>query len=169
MRNISSDLGYERDGKRINLRRNCHKSVYHGCELARVETHYIYPQVTSLGIDGGITPGQVENEMNEHPNAKVVFLTSPTYDGVVSDIQTIAEIVHKNGILITDCAHGLILKCMIFSKISTNGRPVIMSLHKTLSFQMQTAILHLCSERVHADAIQEALNIFQTSLPVLVC
>ncbi len=156
-------------GKGLILGRNCHKSVYHGCELARVETHYIYPQVTSLGIDGGITPGQVENEMNEHPNAKVVFLTSPTYDGVVSDIQTIAEIVHKkNGILIIDCAHGAHFGMHDFfpkSPIQCGADLVIMSLHKTLPSPTQTAILHLCSERVHADAIQEALNIFQTSSP----
>lgn len=76
------------------------------CELARYRTHYIYPSLTTLGIDGGITPRQVELEMEEHPNAKIVFLTSPTYDGVVSDIQTIADIVHEKRGLIVDCAHG---------------------------------------------------------------
>lgn len=36
-----------------------------------------------------------------------MVLTSPTYDGVVSDIEKIAEIVHRaGGILIVDGAHG---------------------------------------------------------------
>lgn len=156
-------------GNEMILGRNCHKSVYHGCELARVQTHYIYPQTTSLGIDGGITPEQVEKEMNEHPNAKVVFLTSPTYDGVVSDIQTIATIVHgKNGVLIIDCAHGAHFGMHDFfpkSPVQCGADLVIMSLHKTLPSPTQTAILHLCSERIQADAVQDALNLFQTSSP----
>ena len=156
-------------GEEIILGRNCHKSVYHGCELARYRTHYIYPSLTTLGIDGGITPQQVEKEMEEHPNAKIVFLTSPTYDGVVSDIETIADIVHeKKGVLIVDCAHGAHFGMHEFfpkSPIQCGADLVIMSLHKTLPSPTQTAILHLCSDRIQQDRIQEALNLFQTSSP----
>ena len=36
-----------------------------------------------------------------------VFLTSPTYDGIVSDVKAIADIVHRYRIpLIVDEAHG---------------------------------------------------------------
>lgn len=156
-------------GEEIILGRNCHKSVYHGCELARYRTHYIYPSLTTLGIDGGITPQQVEKEMEDHPNAKIVFLTSPTYDGVVSDIETIADIVHeKKGVLIVDCAHGAHFGMHEFfpkSPIQCGADLVIMSLHKTLPSPTQTAILHLCSDRIQQDRIQEALNLFQTSSP----
>lgn len=36
--------------------------------------------------------------MNREAGIKAVVITSPTYDGVVSDIERISEVVHKYGI-----------------------------------------------------------------------
>ena len=57
--------------------------------------------------------------MNREAGIKAVVITSPTYDGVVSDIERISEVVHKYGIpLIVDEAHGLISDFMsIFPKM----------------------------------------------------
>ena len=45
--------------------------------------------------------------LEQYPDTQAVLLTSPTYDGVVSDIAAIAEIVHAHQIpLIVDEAHG---------------------------------------------------------------
>lgn len=49
----------------------------------------------------------VLNAINSSTDVKAVVITSPTYDGVVSDIASISEICHKKGIpLIIDEAHG---------------------------------------------------------------
>lgn len=153
----------------IIIGRNCHKSIYHGCEVARFKTHYIYPSRTSLGINGDIVPDEVLFSMEQNPKAKVVFITSPTYDGVVSNIEKIASIVHEhNGILIVDCAHGAHFGMDEFFPKSPNSQGadvVIMSLHKTLPSPTQTAIMHLCSDRISKENLQEALDIFQTSSP----
>ena len=58
-------------------------------------------------INGGIFPDKVERCLAENPEIQAVLITSPTYDGVVSDVKEIAEIAHKYGVpLIVDEAHG---------------------------------------------------------------
>ena len=49
----------------------------------------------------------MERYLEENPKIEAVLITSPTYDGVVSDVRQIAEAAHKHGIpLIVDEAHG---------------------------------------------------------------
>ena len=95
-----------RDGT-ILMARNCHKAVYHAAYLRNLKTRYLYPVITRFGIQGVITPESVEEALREDPGIQAVILTSPTYDGVVSDIGRIAEITHRYQILlIVDEAHG---------------------------------------------------------------
>lgn len=59
------------------------------------------------GDNGAIDPADVEKMLEQDPSIQAVMITSPTYDGVVSDVRKIAEITHKKGIpLIVDEAHG---------------------------------------------------------------
>ena len=60
-----------------------------------------------MQISGSIQPETVEKHLQEHPDCKLVILTSPTYEGVVSDIAEIAKIAHRYGAyLLVDEAHG---------------------------------------------------------------
>jgi len=156
-------------GEEIILARNSHKSAYHGCSVEGLKVHYLWPLVVSLGINNGISPKQVEDIMQEHPNAKTVMITSPTYDGVVSDIEKISEIVHqRGGILIVDCAHGAHFGFHPYfpqSPVKLGADLVIMSMHKTMPAPTQTALLHICSSRMDNELVREALDIYQTSSP----
>ena len=69
---------------------------------------FLYPRtVREYGIADAIRPEQVEEALKDVPDIAAVIITSPTYDGVVSDIEKIADIVHRAGIpLIVDAAHG---------------------------------------------------------------
>ena len=95
-------------GGQILVARNCHKAVYHGIYLRDLEPIYIYPQTDpKLGINGEILTSRVERSLEENKNIQAVLITSPTYDGVVSDIQEIARIAHEHQVpLIVDEAHG---------------------------------------------------------------
>ena len=78
----------------ILVARNCHKAVYHALYLRNLIPTYVYPQMDQKWwINGGISPDKVERALAENLEIKAVLLTSPTYDGVVSDIEKIAEIV----------------------------------------------------------------------------
>ena len=151
------------------LSRNSHKSAYHAAFLRELETIYLLPSFTEFGISGSIPPAHVEQALQEFPQIGCVFLTSPTYDGVVSDIQAIAGIAHAHNVpLIVDEAHGA---HFMFSKkfpspaLRCGADVAIQSLHKTLPCLTQAALLHVNSKRVDTDALKRFLSIYQTSSP----
>ena len=157
-------------GGQILMGRNCHKAVYHALYLMNLKPIYIYPQTEEyLGINGGISPSRVERELEENKEIQAIILTSPTYDGIVSDIKKIAEIAHRYQIpLIVDEAHGAHLRFSDYfpvSAVDLGADVVIQSLHKTLPSMTQTAVLHLLSDRVDREKIQRFMGIYQSSSP----
>lgn len=156
-------------GERILIGRNCHKAVYNGILLNELRAVYIYPQFTKYGIQGSIEPEQVREKLEEYPDIRAVLLTSPTYDGVVSDVEKIAEIAHARGIpLIVDEAHGAHFGFSAgfpAKALSLGADVVIESMHKTLPAYTQTAALHLMGNRVSEENIRKYLAIFQSSSP----
>ena len=157
-------------GGKILMARNCHKAAYHAVYLRNLRPVYLYPFWNeTLGLNGGIYPEDVETELRTHKDIQAVLVTSPTYDGVVSDIKRISNIVHKYGVpLIVDEAHGAHFPFHDFfpeSALYSGGDIVIQSLHKTLPSLTQTALLHLQSELVSREKLETFLGIYQTSSP----
>ncbi len=163
---ISAVAGF---GNKIIIARNCHKSVYNACQINHLDVTYVYPCVKHrLGVYGEVMPADIDKAMKES-GAKAVVITSPTYEGIMSDIKTIAKTVHKNGgTLIVDSAHGAHLGFNDYftkSARSLGADIVIESAHKTLPCLTSAALLHICSHRVSYLALREQLAIFETSSP----
>ena len=159
-------------GEKILMARNSHKSAYHAVVLNQLEPVYLYPEeVPEFQIPGGIEPEQVDRALLEHPEIRAVFVTSPTYEGIVSDIQAIAKAAHRHGVaLIVDEAHGAHLPFgdgNYFPKgaLQEGADLVIQSLHKTLPSLTQTAILHLKSQILDAKKVEQYLSVYQSSSP----
>ncbi len=98
-----------RPGDTVLVARNCHRSVYHALMVNRLEPVYLYPPVDpDWGIWGSIRPQDVEEALEkEERKISLVVITSPTYEGVLSDVGRIAEICHAHGVpLLVDEAHG---------------------------------------------------------------
>ena len=156
-------------GGKIVMARNCHKAAYHGVSLRDLDPVYVMPRQISGGVNGDIIPQEVERVLGENPDAQAVLLTSPTYDGVVSDISAIARICHAHEIpLLVDEAHGAHLPFSDYfpsSAIFQGADIVIQSFHKTLPALTQTAVLHRCSDRVLRDRLERFLGFYQTSSP----
>lgn len=160
-----------RPGGKILMSRNCHKAAYHGVILNHLEPRYVYPQILEdMGIQGGISPSDVENILQIGPIPQAVLIVSPTYDGIVSDVKKIADIVHGYGIpLIVDEAHGAHFPFGggVFpeSAFACGADVVIQSLHKTLPSFTQTAVLHVQGERVDRERLERYLQMYQSSSP----
>lgn len=161
-----------RPGGKIYADRNCHRSVANAILLRRLNPVYIYPQCgDKWGISRGLTGDKVRKVCEQAGEKPVVILTSPTYEGHVSAVKEIAEVIHRrDGILIVDEAHGAHLpyaQGLGFpeSAVSAGADLVIQSLHKTLPALTQSAALHLCSDRVAEKDIEAALRIYETSSP----
>lgn len=167
---LSAIAGSVRPGGKIAVARNCHKSVYHAILLGELQSYYIYPEyVGEYGIHGAVTPETVEKILNEEPEIQAVVITSPTYEGIVSDVAGIAAVVHKRKIpLIVDEAHGAHLYFNThFPKgaVSCGADIVINSVHKTLPAFTQSALLHMQGKYVNYQRVNRYLSIYQTSSP----
>lgn len=171
-----------KQGDSLIVARNCHKSVYNAIRLLKLRPIYVVPEWNAtLEMFGALPPETIKKAIKTHPEAKAVIVVSPTYEGVVSDIEKIAKHAHKASIpLIVDEAHGAHFEFManVNETISTtnyNNVPdpairlgadiVIESLHKTLPAMTQCAILHENSKLINRKRLEEFLSIYQSSSP----
>lgn len=157
-------------GDKVLVARNCHKSVYNAIEINGLDPIYMLPKIGSEGIDRNIDSKQVEEKLKENNDIKLVILTSPTYEGVISDIEAIVDIAHKFNVpVLVDEAHGAHLRFMenICYKEALNlgADIVIQSLHKTLPALTGTALLHIQGDLVKEENVARELSIFETSSP----
>lgn len=155
---------------KVLVARNCHKSVYNAIYLKRLYPVYVYPEyIPKMGINGGINASDVERKLRENDNVKAVVITSPTYEGIVSDVREIADVAHRYGaVLIVDEAHGAHFSMNEAIPESANQRGadiVIQSMHKTLPALTQTALLHINGNIVNVEEVEKYLHIYQTSSP----
>ncbi len=95
-------------GDKIIIPRNAHKSVISAVILAGAEPVYIMPKIDEVSdLILNLTPEQVDEACRQHPDAKAVLVTNPTYFGLTADLEAIAEIVHQyDKIFLVDEAHG---------------------------------------------------------------
>lgn len=185
---ILAVLGLIDRGEAVLMARNCHKSVYHGVELYGLVPYYLEGETDSLGIYQSISSKEVEEALRtsafrledldkegnaENPNnsgIKLVVITSPTYEGVVSDIADIADICHRYGaFLLVDEAHGAHFGFDDYfpaSAVNLGADFVVQSLHKTLPSYTQTAVLHICTGNEDViNKIRRQFNLLETSSP----
>lgn len=167
---LSAIAAVSQSKKTLIMARNCHKSVYHAAILNELKVHYLAPEIISeYQIFGKINPHELEEAFTNIRDVAAVVITSPTYDGVVSDIFTIADICHRHGVpLIVDEAHGAhfgYLKNFPESAVSLGADLVIQSVHKTLPAPTQTALIHRNGNLVEKRLLQFYLQVYQTSSP----
>lgn len=159
-----------RPGDTVLLPRGCHKSVYHALELRDLKPVYLpVPVDDGFGVAGSLRPETVAAALEAHPEAKLVIVTSPTYEGVVSDVAAITALAHRAGVpVLVDEAHGAHLGLAPWlpsGAVAAGADLVIQSAHKTLPSLTQTALAHWSSALVPAEELARQLAIFETSSP----
>ncbi len=158
-------------GDKVLVARNCHKSVFNGLILTAGYVDWFMPEVDKeWGIYTKIDIKKLNStlELNDY---KAFIMTSPTYEGVNSDIKKISEICKRNDTyLIVDEAHGSLYNFsdeLPDSAINQGADVSINSLHKTAGALNQTAILNINKNirNIDTNLFQKAINIFQTTSP----
>ena len=153
----------------ILIARNSHRSAYSGLLISGAFPFFISPEMSDFHLPASISPEKVRSLLSQHENIKAVFITSPTFEGICSDIRSIADIVHSFGkILIVDEAHGAHFNFHSFfpdSAVHLGADIVIQSLHKTLPALTQSSIVHVNGNRVNRVLLQQFLSFIQTSSP----
>lgn len=167
---LSAVIGVTNRGDTVLVARNCHKSVYHAIEMNGLNPVYLLPGVdSSVQFNTEVSAEDVREALAKEPKIRAVIIVSPTYDGVVSDVEAISEAVHEKGIpLIVDEAHGAHFGFHPYFPRNANEEGadiVIHSLHKTLPSLTQTALLHMNGKLACREKVRKYLHMLQSSSP----
>lgn len=155
----------------VLVQRNSHKSVLNGMRLVGVQPIFLSPEYDENGqFSTNVSHGTVEKAINMYPDAKVLFLTSPNYYGMVStELQQIINLAHENGLIVlVDEAHGahLILGDQFPPSATQLGADIVVqSAHKTLPAMTMGSFLHYNSRHVDQEKLQYNLQVIQSSSP----
>jgi len=159
-----------KQGEKIIIPRNAHKSAIGGLILSGATPIYIEPELhQEFGIAMCITPESVERALTRHPDAKAVFVVYPIYYGATADLQEIVKIAHSYGIpVIVDEAHGGHLRfhpSLPMSAIEAGADLVASSTHKLAGSMTQSSMLLLQGSLINPAAVKAVMNLTQTTSP----
>ncbi len=151
-------------GDKVLIDRNCHRSVFHAMALLDLKPVYLErPWLQEENLIGPIFSEDVEKQLNLHPDIKTICITSPTYAGVLSNIEEISHIIHaRGGKLLVDGAHGAHLPFLGLDPFS-GADAVVVSAHKTLPALGQGALLF--TNGINSDRVRQMASVFGTSSP----
>lgn len=171
--NLALAMALTKKGQKILTNRNCHRSVLTGMIISGAEPLWLVPKrFEDWGIWGNVTPESVEEMLNTHDDISMVWITNPTYEGVVSDIKSISAICKRHKIpLIVDEAHACLWnfnKHLPTPALKLGADAVVHSLHKTGGSMSQSSMLHIAENSlIDADAVEKALKLLHTTSPSL--
>lgn len=156
-------------GDRVIIPRHSHMSVHNAIALNALHPFYLMPPlVEGFGIPGSMDPQLLQDAVRRAPDARLLVITCPEYQGQIHDLAALVAIAHEAKIkVLIDAAHGAHLGFSpLFPQgaVSSGADVVVHSLHKTLPSLTQTALAHANSEDT-AARLEEQLRIFQTSSP----
>lgn len=171
--NLALIMGLAKKGQKIITNRNCHRSILTGMIITGAEPLWLIPKrLDDWGIWGSVCPEDVEKLLQENDNVAFVWITNPTYEGVVSDVKSISEICKKYNVpLIVDEAHGCLWNFnshLPTTSLKLGADAVVHSLHKTGGSMSQSSMLHISENSViNPEVVEKALKLLHTTSPSL--
>ena len=156
----------------VLIPRNSHKSAVSALIMSAARPVYMQPAVDhELHIDHAVTVDTVKSGLDKHPDARAVFLTSPTYYGSSADLARMEQLVHARGkLLLVDEAWGPHLHFHPELPQSATAAKVdacVNSTHKLTGAMSQCAMLHTVGDRIDQGRLRSTLRIFQSTSPQL--
>ena len=157
-----------KEGETVIMSRNAHGSAINALALLGIKAFWIYPEGEDKnGLSGVYGEKSVRDALESCPYARAVYITSPNYFGLVSDIEGIARACKERGIpLLVDNAHGasLILEKENLHPINLGATMTADSFHKTLPSLTGSAVLHIADEKYISSA-KEKMTVFSSTSP----
>lgn len=160
-----------RPGDKVLLPRNVHRSVVSGLVLSGAEPVWFLPErLPEWGLWGAVSIDRVRRLLDMHPDLRALVVTSPTYEGLGSDILALLQLCREHDVyLIVDEAHGSLWPFsdrLPVSAVQAGADVVIHSIHKSGGCLTQGALAHLPpGSLIDPEAFQQALNMVQTTSP----
>lgn len=154
----------------VLVQRNCHKSVLNALKLAKVKPVFLSPEYNwEWKVAGGVAKETVIKAMELYPDTRAIILTYPNYYGLAYDLAGIIDLAHRSRIpVLVDEAHGahfILGSPFPDSAVNLGADIVVQSAHKTLPAMTMGSYIHFNSAIVPADALEDYLQVFQSSSP----
>ncbi|ADL06807.1 Orn/Lys/Arg decarboxylase major region [Thermosediminibacter oceani DSM 16646] len=157
-------------GDEVLLPRNSHKAALMGIILTGAKPVYLKPQVDEeLGVATGVPLSEWRKALEQHPDAKALFITNPTYQGFCPNLSGISSEAKARGMkVLVDEAHG---PHLAFSKRlpSSAGECKVdvwvQSPHKMLCSLTQSAWLHLKGRDLDRERLRSYLSLLTSTSP----
>ena len=171
--NLAVGMALTKTGDKVIINRNCHRSALTALMISGAEPIWIAPnKIEDWSIWGNIEAQKIEEALKNNDNVSLVWITNPTYEGVVSDIKSISNICKKYNVpLVVDEAHGCLWnfnKHLPESALKLGADVVIHSLHKTGGSMSQSSMLHISeNSMINPDSVEKSLKLLHTTSPSL--
>ncbi len=159
-----------RPGDKILLDRGSHKSTHHGVILCGATPVYLASEVNhQYGLYGPVSFNTIKQAITDNPEAKVLMLTSCTYDGMRYDLTPIIELAHSHGIkvMIDEAwyAHGRFHHKLRPTALEYGADYVTQSTHKMLSAFSQASMIHVNDPDFDGELFRDHLNMHTSTSP----
>lgn len=159
---------------RILAGRNIHAAAVNAMALLGLEPVWVYPnRKQEERLIGEISSDAIRSVLEKEKQAGTldslcaVYVTSPDYFGVMSDIRSIAQIAHEYGLpLLVDNAHGAHLHFLKeeYHPMQLGADLCCDSLHKTMPALTGAALLHT-SDAKYCPQMKGAMTVFGSTSP----
>ena len=161
---IAAVLACTQVGDKVLIASNSHPSHFNAVKLAGARAlTYDLDIDPDWGVPLEVRPEVIDYFLSRY-NIRTVIITSPTYEGIISDIEEIKSICEKyEAFLIVDEAHGALYPFSDDLPLSAVNIAdfTVQSLHKTAGGLNPTALLHTNCE----IDVKPALDLFTTTSP----
>lgn len=171
--NLAVAMAFTKPGQKIIVNRNCHRSIITGLMISGAEPVWVCPErIEDWAIWGNIEASKIEALLEKDKNISMVWITNPTYEGVVSDVKSISAICKKYGVpLVVDEAHGCLWnfnKHLPETALKLGADAVVHSLHKTGGSMSQTSMLHISKDSILDEtSVEKSLKLLHSTSPSL--
>ena len=171
--NLAIAMGLTKKGQKVIVNRNCHRSILTGLIISGADPLWVIPEKFSdWGLWGNIDANSIEKLLKENDDVSAVWITNPTYEGVVSDVKSISTICKKYNVpLIVDEAHGCLWNFnekLPVTSLKLGADIVVHSLHKTGGSMSQSSMLHISKDsKINAEDVERSLMLLHTTSPSL--
>lgn len=170
--NHSLMLGWLRPGDKVIISRDVHWSLMVALIITGAQPIYVAPRLDpAFDIGLGMDVDDVKAALQQHPDAKLVVVVSPSFCGIASDLTAIAEAAHRFGVpLYVDEAWGPHFHFhprLPESAMTSGADAAVASVHKILPAVSQGSVLHLRGDLLNRERIATAVTMMQTTSPLL--
>jgi arginine decarboxylase len=158
-------------GETVVVQRNSHGSVVDGLVLSGGVPSWVAPAYEpELGMAHGVTADALAESLEQAPEARAVFVVSPTYYGLAADIAALAEVAHaRDAALVVDQSWGPHFGFhpgVPPSSLAQGADAIITSTHKIVGSLTQSAMLHVAGNgRIDPERLGRTVRLVSSTSP----